>query len=198
MQGAVMRPQKHKTCRRYDVAGDAHFLTFACFHGQQFLSKDRTRQWFVDALEDARRLHAFWIWAYVIMPEHCHLLVVPQQRTYSISKIMSSIKLPVTRRAVAFLRKNNPFGLKAMRDAQPSGEVHHRFWQRGGGFDANMLKETAIYATMEYIHLNPVRRGLAERPECWRWSSAGFYEGAADAPLKMDVDSLPRIIETET
>ena len=59
-----------KTCKRYDIPGDAHALTFSCFHGQPFLSKDRTRTWLVEALDRARSKHSFHIWAYVIMPEH--------------------------------------------------------------------------------------------------------------------------------
>ena len=36
----------------------------------------------------------------------------------------------------------------------------------------------------EYIHNNPVRRGLVSRPEQWEWSSAGWYEGKK--PLRPD------------
>ena len=47
--------QKFKTCRRYNTPGDAHSLTFNCFHAQAFLSKDRTRLWLIDALCAARK-----------------------------------------------------------------------------------------------------------------------------------------------
>jgi putative transposase len=33
-------------------------------------------------------------------------------------------------------------------------------------------------AMIEYLHMNPVRRGLVGRASEWRWSSAGWYEGA--------------------
>jgi hypothetical protein len=34
-----------------------------------------------------------------------------------------------------------------------------------------------LLAMIDYIHLNPNRRGLAERPSDWRWSSASWFEG---------------------
>ena len=39
---------------------------------------------------------------------------------------------------------------------------------------------------IEYIHHNPVRRGLVGNPTDWLWSSAGWYAGVKDVPLKMD------------
>jgi hypothetical protein len=39
---------------------------------------------------------------------------------------------------------------------------------------------------IEYIHNNPVRRGLAGQPTDWPWSSARFYAGLNDVILAMD------------
>ena len=59
-----------KTVKHYDVFGDAHFLTFSCYHQIPLLSKDRTRLWFIEELNKARTKHQFDLWAWVIMPEH--------------------------------------------------------------------------------------------------------------------------------
>ena len=61
-----------KRRRRYDEPGHARELTFSCYRHFQFLSRDRTRHWFVEALETARKKWAFDLWAYVLMPEHVH------------------------------------------------------------------------------------------------------------------------------
>ena len=39
---------------------------------------------------------------------------------------------------------------------------------------------------IDYIHLNPVRRGLVERPEDWKWSSFPWYAGVRPVPLEID------------
>ena len=169
---------RFKTCRRFNERGHVHSLTFSCFQRQPFLFKDRTRQWLVDALDSVRRKLGFHIWAYVIMPEHCHVVLYPGRESYEMCKILAAIKIPVTRRAVAFLSREDPLSLSVMKDVQPNGRVAHRFWQRGGGFDRNFIEPTSVHATIEYIHNNPVRRGLAQSPVEWRWSSAAYFAGA--------------------
>src|SRR3972149_5974059 len=84
---------KHKTCHRYNEPGHAHLLTFSCFKGRPFLSKDRTRFWLIESLDCARHRLTFDVWAYVIMPEHAHVLLLPRQRTYSISQILAAVKI---------------------------------------------------------------------------------------------------------
>ncbi len=39
---------------------------------------------------------------------------------------------------------------------------------------------------IDYIHANPVRRGLVERPEEWEWSSARWYGGTRSVGIEMD------------
>lgn len=185
--------QFRKRCIRDNEPGVAHALTFSCFRRRAFLDKDRTRQWFADALANAREKLNFDIWAYVIMPEHCHVLVHPRKHSYSISKFLAAIKIPVAKRARSYLEAQNPERLRVMLDRQPNGRVDYRFWQRGGGFDRNLLDAPAIHQTIEYIHANPVRRGLVAAPSLWRWSSAGFYEGCEDVPLLLDRDTLPTL-----
>jgi putative transposase len=80
--------EKHKKCKRFNQRGDAHFLTFTCYKRQPFLIKDRSKQWLLESLLYARHKHNFHLWAYVIMPEHVHLLLWPTTPEYSISKIL--------------------------------------------------------------------------------------------------------------
>ncbi|MCH8146602.1 MAG: transposase [Planctomycetes bacterium] len=178
---SLPNPRRHKQIARYeksvvryDIPGDVHALTFSCFGRQEFLAKDRLRSWLTDAIDTARRELAFDVWAYVLMPEHVHLLIYPRKATYSISNILLAIKRPVARHALSYVRRNAPSFLRRMRDAQPNGRVAHRFWQRGGGYDRNLIDAKTIRKTIDYIHLNPIRRDLAENPEDWYWSSGGL------------------------
>jgi putative transposase len=184
-----------KQCKRYNDAGHAHELTFSCFRQQPFLAGDLARAWLVDAIHLARKRHSFHVWAYVFMPEHVHVLIWPRSPTYDISKILTTIKLPVTRRALNHVRKNVPKFLVRMRDAQPNGDVHYRFWQRGGGYDRNSYEPETIWKQIDYIHANPVRRGLCGKAEDWNWSSAAIYAGLQDGPIPIDLESLPRTDE---
>jgi hypothetical protein len=64
--------------------------------------------------------------------------------------------------------------------------VRHRFWQPGGGYDRNIAGGSTLRHVMDYIHANPVRRGLVERPEDWEWSSARWYAGIHPSLIEMD------------
>ena len=181
-----------KTCRRYNDAGHAHALTFSCYRRQAFLSKDGSRRWLIDAIERARLKHRLHIWAYAIMPEHVHLLIWPTEPVYDISDILSSIKQSVTKRALPYVRRQAPVFLRRMEERRPSGVIHYRFWQPGGGYDRNIVEPGTAYRQIEYIHNNPVRRGLCQKPEDWLWSSAADYAGVRVGPLRLDRESLPR------
>ena len=148
-----------KTCRRLNEPGHAHALTFSCFQRRPFLSKDRSRQWLVEAIDRARVTQQFDLWAYVIMPEHVHILLCPHGRDYSMASILTAIKKSVANRAITYVRHNAPGFLPQMEDRQPNGAVAYRFWQRGGGYDRNLFEPSYIWQMIEYIHANPCRRG---------------------------------------
>ena len=152
----------------------------------------------IDAVGRARDKHGFHVWAYVVMPEHGHLLVWPTEVEYDISDILSSIKQSVAKRAVVYVRRKAPAFLARMEDRQPNGKVHHRFWQRGGGYDRNIVEPDTAWKQIEYLHNNPVRRGLVTRAEEWFWPSAADYAGLRAGPLRIDRESVPLIVKSSS
>jgi putative transposase len=167
-----------RTQRRQAInePGHAHEFTFSCFRRLQFLKAERTCQWLADSIDEARRELNFLLWAYVFMPEHVHLIIYPQQPEYDVSLILKKVKEPVGRRAVKYLREHSPDSLQRI-SAQRGDRQVRQFWQPGGGYDRNACEPATILAMIEYIHLNPVRRGLVELAEQWKWSSAGWIAG---------------------
>ncbi|NOT00076.1 MAG: hypothetical protein HOP29_05570 [Phycisphaerales bacterium] len=207
-----------KLRRSSDDATAAHALTFSCFRRLPFLSRERPCLWLIDALDRARKRYALDVWAYVFMPNHVHLILWPRDEwhvradgkhahaeyresmppnresmppTFRVQAVLAAIKLPVSRRAVAWVTREAPAFLPKMLDVQPNGTKTHRFWQRGGGYDRDLHDPGTIHTTIDYIHANPVRAGLVERPEDWRWSSAAYFAGTSAPPLAPDVDSIP-------
>jgi putative transposase len=189
---AGMERTYRKSCRRFNVPGHTHFLTFSCFGRQAFLMRERAREWLLDALRRALLLHDFSVWAWVFMPEHAHLLVHPRRESYSISAFLKSVKQPVTHAAVAHLRNYAPAFLERMCDVQPDGTASYRFWQRGGGYDENLWTPKYIWDKIRYIHRNPVKRGLVKEPCDWRWSSAmDFARRREPQLLPIDRTEIP-------
>ena len=179
-----------KRCQRYNFAGNAHELTFSCFRNRAFLKSERTCTCLVDAIVAAKAKDAFDVWAYVFMPEHIHILICPRRETYSIAEILHAIKQPVSRRALIYLRKNRPEVLKWLATGQQCSPYH--FWQAGGGYDRNMSSVPAIQKAAQYIHANPVRRGLVLHPSDWPYSSAKDWETGVSSHIPIDFDTFPR------
>ncbi|MCA9045366.1 MAG: transposase [Planctomycetaceae bacterium] len=181
-----------KRRKRFDEGRCPRSLTFSCYHRFQFLAKDRTRQWFVEALQQAREKYPVDLWAWVIMPEHVHLLVCPRVDGRDVSSFVARVKEKTARTAIAWLKANASEWLPKITVVEGK-RTRHRFWQPGGGYDRNLDSAKTVRATIDYLHANPVRRGLVERTTDWEWSSARWYAGD-DAVIEMD-NSLPDIGE---
>jgi REP element-mobilizing transposase RayT len=91
--------------KRVNLAGHAQELTFSCFRGMPLLNVDRSRRWLIEAIDAARNGHGFELWAYVIMPNHVHLPLMPS-KTGAVSPILKSIKQSTARRATEYLRRH--------------------------------------------------------------------------------------------
>ena len=177
---------RRKTKRVYSMPGHAHFLTCSCQERLPLLSKDRARWWLIEALEEMRRARDVAIFAYVIMPEHMHALLRPRRLEYDMGHIVASIKKPVSSAAKAQLMERGQTRWLERLTVKHGDRSVFRFWMPGGGHDRNLWNDGPIHKAIEYIHMNPVRRGLVERPEDWEWSSARFWAGVRPVPLEMD------------
>jgi len=179
-QQRIHRPQA------YNESGHAHELTFSCHKRLKLLSKERTCQWLASAIQQAKTDLDYDLWAYVSMPEHVHLIVYPRRPVYDISDFLKRIKEPVSRQAVAYLKKTSPEWLEHLTVRLKNRKIH-RFWQAGRGFDRNITNAKTLLAAIDYIHMNPVRKGFCEQAGQWKWSSASWFDGAPLNGLRPDL-----------
>jgi putative transposase len=171
-----------KTLRRYEVPYDARYLTFSCSGRLQLLGSPAIRDAFAEQIEAVHAKGAFRLIAWLIMPEHVHMLIVPSLPDWPVSEILRAIKHPFAVKVLQRWRQLDAPILKRLVDK--SGAT--RFWLRGGGFDLNVLSEHRLWVIVEYIHRNPVRRKLVLDPLDWRWSSARWYAGERTGPVTID------------
>jgi putative transposase len=171
--------------RSFDEPGHAHELTFSCYQRFSFLRAERTCRWLADAINQARASLDFALWAYVFMPEHVHLIIYPRQPAYQTAAIRKAIKEPVGRRAIRYLAETAPDWLPRVTRKRGT-RTERLFWQSGGGYDRNIVEPSTLRAMVDYLHLNPVRRGLVARATDLKWSSARWFEGLGDSELVPD------------
>ncbi len=178
-----MNARRHR--RNCDEPGHAHELTFSCYRRYKFLRAERTCQWLVESIAEAREQRNFDLWAYVFMPEHVHLIVRPRNELAGIAPIKKAIKSPVGIRAMAFLEMHAPEWLPRLTRRRGT-KTERLFWMSGGGYDRNVIEPATLMKMVDYLHMNPVRRGLVDRPEKWKWSSAAWFLGCGEPPLVPD------------
>ena len=158
-----------KKLKRYNLPNHIHELTFSCHNRLPLLASERTYDYLAQSIIKSCEKFNFAVVAYVFMPTHVHLLVHPNDKIYSISDFLKSVKQPVARKEISYLKRNDSDKLELLLSGWESPK--YLFWLRGGGYDRNIIKAETLENSMNYIHDNPVRKGLVKRASDWKWSS---------------------------
>jgi len=128
----------------------------------------------ITTLEESRHRLSFRLCGYVLMPDHWHALI-GVNHPLTISRAVQDIKWIAARKIG---RKRNTGG----------SFWQHQFWDRF------VRSGKEFGERLAYMHLNPVRKGLVDRPEDWIWSS--FNNFALDrsrvsrCPIQIDYSDL--------
>lgn len=146
-----------------------------------------------ESIDRAVARHHYRLIAFVFMPEHVHLLVLPEKEASTISKLLFAIKRPFSYRIKqSLIEKESPL-LDELTIRQRPGVTTFRYWQEGPGYDRNFFEPGTIETSIQYIHENPVKRGLCQKAIDWKWSSARrfvFPDQQPDSDLPK-IESLP-------
>ncbi len=165
--------------KRYYGLGHLHFITFSCYRRLPLLGTADSRNAFVQALDEVRGKYAFALAGYVVMPEHVHLLI-GEPKLGNLSTVIQSLKLRVSK-TTRRLRRGTSTSQKSLTLREPVAA--DRFWQPRF-YDFNVYSARKRREKLDYMHRNPVTRGLVEDPKSWPWSSYASYSGRG-APLVM-------------
>jgi putative transposase len=156
--------------KRFQKAEALHFITFSCFHRLPLLEAPSTCETFEGVLEQMRARHEARIYAYVLMPEHVHLLVNEPPRIL-LAQFLKALKQMTSRK------------LRGQRG---------QFWQTRY-YDSNIRGEEARFKVIRYIHRNPVKRGLAAKPEDWAWPSFRHYATGVRGVVEIESEWTARL-----
>ena len=141
------------------------------------------------ALDEARRSGRFAIYAYVIMPDHLHVV---SDSALSVSKTLQFINGITSRRIIDYLKeKNYQSSLVKLRNELRRRQYRFSLWDHHP--DARLLlTESMLMQRVTYTHQNPVRAELVCQPIDYRWSSVRCWSGKMreDEPLLMDIDKI--------
>ena len=120
----------------------------------------------LETLDDIREPLDFLNLGYVVMPDHVHLLLLP--RRVSLVRILRDLK--------------SKTGFALARTSGRNGKV----WQQSY-FDFICRRLRDVSNKLDYIHQNPVKVGLVQKPEDWKWSSYAYYAKIGAPPVTIDL-----------
>ena len=149
--------------KRFQKAESLHFITFSCFHRLPLLEAAGARETVEAVLEARRARHQARVYAYVLMPEHIHLLINEPPRIL-LAQFLKAVKQMTSRK------------LRGERE---------KFWQ-DRYYDGNVRGEKERSEVIRYIHRNPVKRKLVEKPEDWPWSSFRHYATGVKGTIEIE------------
>ena len=118
--------------------------------GPRWLAQPEIADIVVQALLYGERVDKYAIYAFVVMPNHVHVVWQPRQSLPAVTEWLKGRT-----------------GRVANRRLGRSGA----FWQ-DESYDRVIRDSVQLYKTIDYVHDNPVRAGLVRSAEEWRWSSA--------------------------
>lgn len=167
----------------------ALYFTSVCTHRLRVFQTDMFCKIACDALAEARNSGGFLIFAYVIMPDHIHGITSSDLKP---SKTMQFINGILSRRVIDHLKTNGfATSLEKLRQQEKARKYRYSLWEHHSN-TMSLTSEAVFMQRVNYIHNNPVRAGLVERAEDYRWSSVRWWKGIADEdePLKVDLDQI--------
>jgi putative transposase len=154
-----------------------HHVTQRGVNKEQIFFDEEDYNFMLKYLKEASDKSSTEIWAYCLMPNHIHLLLVPKIE----DGLGKCLHLSTFRYAQYFNKKYERIG---------------RLWQNRY-YSSIVEAETYLWAVARYIETNPLRSGLVKSPDEWRWSSASFHlNGAHDKLINKESDWLPESFKT--
>ena len=165
------------------------FVTTSIIKHANVFTQDKYCDILVRNILHYQKRYCFIILAYVIMPSHFHWIVIVDKYKGTISEIMRDIKKFSAWDIMGHLEKDKKTEILNLFLAEGKQHENHKrkFWQKRF-HDEVVRNEKMFWAKRKYIHNNPVKAGLAVKPEHYKYSSARNYVLGDNLVLPVDTE----------
>ena len=166
------------------ASGTTFFITGTITEWQPLLARPQARSILLQDLEFYRDKYGCSILAYVIMPEHYHL-VIEFRQPEDLHGCLHYFQMHTANELSKWLRATASPEELAVYARHANGPAKLAVWQEQARA-VGIVSERVLRTKIEYIHSNPVRRALAGEPNQWPWSSWRSYYLDDDTVLRVD------------
>jgi putative transposase len=166
-----------------------YYFTSVAVNRLPVFQTDKIKKTACGAINEARNSGGFLIFAYVIMPDHIHLITDGKLKP---SKTLQYINGIAARRIIDYLKENNyESSLQKLRHRTLEGNYKYSLWEHHPN-KMLLTGENVFLQKVNYIHLNPLRAGLVEKAEDYLYSSFRIWakRRLENEPLEVDIDKI--------
>lgn len=170
--------------RKYKFSDEdgVYFITFATIGWIDAFTRKEYRDIFVESLGYCQKEKGLLLYGWVIMSNHVHL-IASSKDDYFLQDIVRDLKKFTSKAILKAIEENSQESRKEWMLAifRRAGEYntnnrYFQFW-RQDNMPIELFTPKVIQQKLDYIHENPVKAGIVEKPEEYRYSSAKFYAG---------------------
>lgn len=147
------------------------FITITCLNWIPILSEDRFKNIIIDSLSYLKKANRIEVYGFVIMHNHMHLIW--QMLGEHARKDVQRDFLKFTSQQILKHLRNEQSDLQKQLLTQTS-DRKFQVWERNS-LSIPLWSRSVLLQKIDYIHNNPVKAGLCQYPEDYKYSSAGFY-----------------------
>jgi len=162
-----------------------YYLTSVAHDRLPIFRTEIIKQIVCNAWSEARGSGEILIFAYVIMPDHSHVVTDGHREISDVLRFLNGVS---AKRILDYLKENEfESSLRKLRQEEKRKGYKHSVWQHHP--DAfRIIGEDTFMQKVNYIHQNPVRAGLVGRAEDYRFSSARLWKRNPldDEPFQTD------------
>jgi len=166
-----------------------YYLTSVANSRLPVFQKGNMKDLVCETLNEARTSASLLIFAYVIMPDHLHALIGSSRKPSEVLRYVNGIS---GHRLIDYLKeKGFESSLQKLRREDGNRQHKYSLWDHHPNLKL-ITTENGLMEKVNYIHQNPVRAGLVDRAEDYRWSSVRCWQRKLleNEPLKVDLDQI--------
>ncbi|HEY5535562.1 MAG TPA: transposase [Ignavibacteria bacterium] len=172
---------------RYKILiGDTYyFITSTIVNWIPIFTNEKYYDILINAIKFYQNKKNIEIVAYVFLPEHFHMIAKSKEliktiqliKMFSAKEIVKQLKVDNKSQILSLLKQNKK---------EYKRNSDYQVWQEGF-IPKEIMNDEMLNQKIEYIHYNPVKKGLVNEPFEWKYSSAYTYEKNEEGIIKLDL-----------
>ncbi len=177
--------------RKYRHYADGEYLYFITSTIVEWIPLFLSHRYFTvltDAFTYCRSNKGLLLHAYVLMPNHVHIIASSEPRS-ALPNIIRDLKRYTSREVTRLLEEDGSrfmLGLLEQAATYDGRNNHYQVWQEGYHPEA-IFTQRFFRQKLAYLHNNPVRKGYVAVAEHWLYSSASHYQGGSVGMVEIDM-----------